>query len=71
MQRQGPIAVVILSALFSTITFFLKGAEDIQTYALIVAIVISGFALLLGVDSLILYHMRNIQEGKNTLFSGV
>jgi len=71
MQRQGPIAVVILSALFSTITFFLRGAEDIQTYALIVAIVISGFALLLGVDSLILYHMRNIQEGKNTFFSGV
>ena len=49
MRRQGPVIVVILSALFSTTTFFLKGTEDIQTYALIVATVISGFALLLGV----------------------
>ena len=71
MQRQGPIAVVILSALFSTITFFLKGADEIQTYGILVAIVISGFALLLGVDSLILYHTRNIQRGNNTLFSGI
>jgi len=71
MQRQGPIIVVVLSALFSTITFFLKGADEIQTYGILIAIVISGFALILGVDSLILYHMRNIQRGKNSLFSGI
>ncbi len=71
MQRQGPIAVVVLSALFSTVTFFLKGADEIQTYGILIAIVISGFALILGVDSLILYHTRNIQRGKNSLFSGI
>ncbi len=71
MQKQGPIAVVILSGLITLIIFFLKGGEDLQTYPLRIAIIISGFALLLGVDSLILYHMRNIQERKNTLFSGI
>ncbi len=71
MQRQLAIWVVVLSALFSTVTFFLKGADEIQTYGILIAIIVSGFALLLGVDSLILYHSRNIQRGKNTIYSGV
>ncbi len=69
MQKQGPIITVMLTSIITVLLFFLPQAEVIQTYLLMMAIVISGFAMLIGMDSLILFHARRVQRGEKVLYS--
>ena len=69
MQRQGPIITVMVTSILSVLLFFLPQAEVLQTYLFMGAIVISGFAMLIGMDSLILFHARRVQRGERVLYS--
>ncbi len=69
MQRQGPIITVMVTSILTVALFFLPQAEEVQTYLFIMAIVISGFAMLIGMDSLILFHMRRVQQGERVFYS--
>ncbi len=66
-----PVWLVFILGLFMAIAFFIPRDPfpQIQTWALKWDIIVSAFALLVGMDSLILHHMRKIQRKKDTVFS--
>ncbi|NPB03254.1 MAG: hypothetical protein GXO39_02420 [Thermotogae bacterium] len=59
----------MVTSILTTLLFFAPQFETFQTYLFYISIVISGFAMLIGMDSLILFHMRRVQKGKQTFYS--
>ncbi|NPA79859.1 MAG: hypothetical protein GXO29_02255 [Thermotogae bacterium] len=59
----------MVTSILTALLFFVPQFETFQTYLLYISIVISGFAMLIGMDSLILFHMRRVQRGEQTFYS--
>ncbi len=72
MQFQLPILTTFISGIAVILLFFIPREPFLQIEQLTVRwyVIISGFALLLGIDSLILYHWRKVRRGdKDRLYS--
>jgi hypothetical protein len=72
MQTQIPVIITFISGILIVALFFIPREPFTQIEQLTTRwyIIISGFALLLGIDSLILYHLRKIRRGdKDRVYS--
>jgi len=70
----GPLVLVFLSGMFIVISFFIPRDPfpKVELWALRWYYIVVGFALLLGVDSLVLHHLRRIRRGgMQAFYSGV
>lgn len=69
----GPLVLVFLSGMLMIISFFLniQPFPDMELWALRWYYIVLGFALLLGVDSLILHNLRKIRRGGIQAFYAV
>lgn len=65
----GPIITVMITSVVTVLLFFIPGLEKVQQQLLDVSIIVSGFAMLIGIDSLLLFHARRVQRRQNTFFS--
>ncbi len=65
MQTTLPVILTFLSGMLMVVLFFIPRPPftEIEGWAARWAIIVSGFALLLGIDSLVLSHMRKVQKG--------
>ncbi len=72
MQTQLPVIITFISGIAMIVFFFIPRDPFSQMQELTASwyVIVFGFSLLLGIDSLILYHWRKIRRGdKDSLFS--
>lgn len=70
MKREIPILVTFLTGTFLIITFFIphKPFGDMEQRALVWFTIVSGFAMLIGLDSLLKGHFLNVARLKRGWF---
>ncbi len=62
MKREIPILITLITGIFMVVTFFIPHWPfgDMEQRALIWFSIVSGFAMVLGIDSLLAPHFKNI-----------
>ncbi|MEO0140297.1 MAG: hypothetical protein ABIM88_01950 [candidate division WOR-3 bacterium] len=69
---RAPVWLVFIAGLFMASAFFIPvdPFPMMQTWALKWDVIVAAFALVVGVDSLVMHHIRRVQRRQNVLYSG-
>lgn len=71
MKRTAPFTLSVITGSLILIAFFVKPFSGFQQSLLLWYTIVGAFALVVGLLNLIGVHLKNLQKGKNIIYSSI